>query len=266
MGDTPWICTACGTNYVASLHPPKSCPICQDERQFVPSSGQNWLQGYEVAASHRVAFTPLADSLTQLTMEPDFAIGHRSILVETPKGNLLWDCLPYFDDASLMEISRRGGLAVVAISHPHFYGAFAQISAAFGNCPVLLHAADAHWLQFPFSSVQHWTGQSHSPLPQLTLHHCGGHFPGSSVLEINGHTLLTGDTVAVSADRKSVSFMFSYPNRIPLGPSALTAIEQALRPLTFDALHSSTPGATISANAKELVAQSIARYRHAISK
>lgn len=37
-----FICTTCGTQYEPSDKPPAACPICDDERQFVPPSGQTW--------------------------------------------------------------------------------------------------------------------------------------------------------------------------------------------------------------------------------
>jgi len=37
-----FICTTCGTQYAESDQPPAACPICQDERQYVKATGQNW--------------------------------------------------------------------------------------------------------------------------------------------------------------------------------------------------------------------------------
>ncbi len=34
------ICTACGTQFEESTEPPSACPVCEDDRQFVPPSGQ----------------------------------------------------------------------------------------------------------------------------------------------------------------------------------------------------------------------------------
>ena len=55
----------------------------------------------------------------------------------------------------------------------------------------------------------------------MTLINTGGHFEGSQVLHwaagCDGQgALLTGDTVTVVMDRRYVSFMYSYPNLIPL--------------------------------------------------
>jgi acetylornithine deacetylase/succinyl-diaminopimelate desuccinylase-like protein len=37
-----FICTACGTQYPPADTPPALCAICEEERQYVPPSGQSW--------------------------------------------------------------------------------------------------------------------------------------------------------------------------------------------------------------------------------
>jgi hypothetical protein len=37
-----FICTTCGTQYAESGEPPASGAICQDERQYVKATGQQW--------------------------------------------------------------------------------------------------------------------------------------------------------------------------------------------------------------------------------
>jgi hypothetical protein len=37
-----FICTTCGTQHAESDKPPVACTICQDERQYVKATGQNW--------------------------------------------------------------------------------------------------------------------------------------------------------------------------------------------------------------------------------
>ena len=37
-----FICNTCGTQYAPSDKPPAACPICDDERQYVPPTGQAW--------------------------------------------------------------------------------------------------------------------------------------------------------------------------------------------------------------------------------
>jgi hypothetical protein len=88
-----FICTACGTRYPPSADPPEACPICTDERQFVPASGQSWTTLDALRGSHNNKFRRLAPGLTTVETTPAFAIGQRAILVSAPGGNVLWDCI-----------------------------------------------------------------------------------------------------------------------------------------------------------------------------
>lgn len=45
---TTWICATCG---VETDSRPEVCPICADDRQYVPSGGQRWRTLEELAAS-----------------------------------------------------------------------------------------------------------------------------------------------------------------------------------------------------------------------
>src|SRR6185503_11600906 len=54
------------------------------------------------------------------------------LLVRAPGGNFLWDCLGFIDDKSVAAIRAMGGVAGIAMSHPHFYGVMVEWSQAFG--------------------------------------------------------------------------------------------------------------------------------------
>jgi hypothetical protein len=87
-----WICTTCGTQYEAAVSPPKNCPICEDERQFVNWNGQDWTTISDLQRSHQNLYKPQGPGIT-----PKFAIGQRALLVQTGEGNLLWDCISLID-------------------------------------------------------------------------------------------------------------------------------------------------------------------------
>ena len=70
----------------------------------------------------------------------------------------MWDCVTLVDDASIAAVRELGGLAAIAISHPHFYASCVTWSRAFGDCPVYIHAADAEWVQYPAPAVKLWEG------------------------------------------------------------------------------------------------------------
>src|SRR5207244_13084044 len=67
-------------------------------------------------------------------------------------------------------------------SHPHFYGAIDEWAREFG-AEILVPSPDAAWLRAsPDSRVQTWSGTL-GVLPGVTLVQCGGHFPGSAVVD-----------------------------------------------------------------------------------
>jgi glyoxylase-like metal-dependent hydrolase (beta-lactamase superfamily II) len=87
--------------------------------------------------------------LIGIGMSPSFGIGQRALLVRTPYGNVLWDCISLIDDAIVDIVNALGGLTAIAISHPHYYTTMVEWSAAFGGIPVYLHAADRRWIMVP---------------------------------------------------------------------------------------------------------------------
>ena len=119
----------------------------------------------------------------------------------------------------------------------------------------------------PDPAIVFWEGETADPLPgsSLTLVRCGGHFPGSCVLhwpdgaEGRG-ALLTGDTIQVVPDRRWVSFMYSYPNLIPLDAAAVRRIVDAVEPYAFDRLYGGWPESIVASDAKGAVRRSAERY------
>ncbi len=43
-------------------------------------------------------------------------------------------------------VRRLGGIAAIAISHPHYYTTMVEWSRAFGNAPIFLHELDRKWI------------------------------------------------------------------------------------------------------------------------
>lgn len=257
-----YICVTCGAHYPASDAPPEHCPICEDDRQFVNHDGQQWTTLARMHGTYRNALTELEPGLIAIRTEPRFAIGERALLVRTPSGNLLWDCISYLDDETGAAIERYGGIAAIAISHPHFYTGMAEWSRRF-DAPVYLPADDRGWVMRPAEHQRLWDGDRLEPLPGLTVLRCGGHFPGSSVLHwpagAGGRgVLLSGDTVLVTMNRRIASFMHSYPNQIPLPAAEVARIAATLAPFRFDRLYDGWN--RIDVQASEIVGESAARY------
>jgi hypothetical protein len=264
-----YICVTCGNQHSATPEPPTRCRICEDERQYVNPGGQAWTTHAELKREHRNVWRSLEPELTEIGTEPKFAIGPRALLVQTPKGNVLWDCLSLIDEATIEAIRGLGGLDAMAMSHPHMFGSMVEWSNAFDNVPIYLHRDFERWVQRPDPVIRFWDGESHGLDQGLALHRCGGHFKGSTVLlwpegaEGRG-VMLSSDTLHVTADRRHVSFMYSYPNYIPLSAATVIGIADRVRPLKFDRIYSHFHNLEIQAGAKEAVERSAARYKKAI--
>ncbi len=266
-----FICTTCGTQYPASVRPLADCVICAEERQYVGWDGQQWTTMEALRAGHQNRFVPEGDGLTGIGTEPPFAIGQRALHVRTASGGVLWDCGSLVDDASVHAVRALGGVRAIAVSHPHYYSAVVEWSRALGGVPIYLHADDAPWVVRQDSSIIFWSGETYALAPDLTLIRCGGHFAGGTVLHwADGAdglgALLTGDIVMVGQDRRTVSFMYSYPNYIPLGAAAVKRIAEALAPFEFEQIYGAWFRRNIRMAAKQALDYSVRRYLLAISE
>ena len=256
-----FICVTCGTQYPDSDTPPAECPICLDPRQYVPKEGQRWTTLAELGADHSNEFRD-EGTLVGVGTEPWFAIGQRALLVPYGDSNLMWDCITLLDDATAAEVERRGGIAGIAISHPHYYSGMVEWAHRF-DCPIHLHAADAEWVMRPDDAIRHWEGDALALGHGVTLIRGGGHFPGGTMLHRDGE-LLTGDIIQVIPDRSHVGFMWSYPNLIPLPEAEVKAIAAAVEPYGFDVIYGAWWDRIIPSGAKEIVMRSAERYGRAL--
>ena len=264
-----FICTTCGIQYPEAGLPPEDCVICTEERQYVGWKGQLWSTLDEMRVTHRNRLEPEGKGVVGIGTEPTFAIGQRALLLRTTAGGVLWDCLSLVDDATVAAVQALGGITAIAISHPHFYGSMLEWSSAFGGVPVYLNAADRAWILREGRAIRFWEGTKLEIAPGVTLIHCGGHFAGSAVLHwAQGAeglgVLCTSDTIMVSQDRHTVSFMYSYPNLIPLNPRAVDRIVAAIEPFEFEQIYGGWFGKNVLENGKQAVRYSARRYLHAI--
>jgi len=265
-----WTCEQCGAQFPEAATPPLSCPICEDERQYVNWDGQAWLSREELAQRHRLVWRDDM-GLVGIGLEPTFAIGQRALLVPDRGGCVMWDCVPLATAEAIAHVKSLGGLKAIAISHPHYYGAVADWSAAFGDTPVYLHGDDAQWVTRPYPSIVPWRGDSYRLSDDVLSLRTGGHFAGGTVLHWRGGAdgrgaLLTGDIAMVAMDRRSVSFMYSYPNYIPLNAAAVRVIARAVEPLGFDRIYGAWWGKNIASGAKPAFDRSVQRYIAAASE
>ena len=267
-----FICIQCGTQFDETAQPPSFCPTCEDERQFVHHGGQQWTTLEQLAADHHNRIEDEASHLLGIGTEPEFAIGQRALLLQSPGGNLLWDCISLLDDKTIAEVNARGGIRAIAISHPHFYSSMIEWAERF-DAQIFLHVADREWVMRKSPRIQFWEGTALSLWGGLTLINCGGHFEGGTVLHwlaVAGGcrskgALLTGDIITVVQDRRYVSFMRSYPNLIPLGSPAIRRIVERIEPFSFDQIYGGWWEANVLADGKAAIARSAERYLRAIS-
>jgi len=266
---TVFLCNACGTSFDAGDEAPQSCPICADERQYVPPSGQTWTTPAKLAASHRNTWLELEPGLTAIQTVPAFAINQRALLLRTPAGNILWDCIALLDDATRALIQSLGGLSAIAISHPHYYTTMQDWAAAF-DAPIYLHAKDRQWICRSSDHIRLWDEDALVLSSSVTLVHGGGHFDGGTVLhwasDDGKGVLLAGDIVQVTPGTDHVSFMWSYPNMIPLSAAEVADVAERLAPWPFERIYGAFTHQNVRSNGNGIVARSAKRYIDRISK
>jgi hypothetical protein len=264
-----WTCEQCGAQFPESVRPPPSCLICEDERQFVNWNGQTWLTREQFAERCKLVWRDDL-GIAGIGVEPRFAIGQRALLLRESDGCVMWDCVPLATAEAVQYVKSLGGLKAIAVSHPHFYGAVADWSEAFGGAPIYLHGDDRAFVTRPHRTIVPWSGETQKLSDDIMLVRTGGHFAGATVLHwrkaAQGRgALFTGDIAMVGMDRRSLSFMYSYPNNIPLNAAAVRGIAGAVAPLAFDAIYGAWWDRNIAARAKPVFDASVRRYLAAIA-
>ncbi|RAL08120.1 putative metallo-beta-lactamase domain protein [Aspergillus homomorphus CBS 101889] len=293
------ICSTCGTQF-PSPTPPPNCKICDDPRQFIPPTGQGWTtlrtlrnnnnNNSNAPPKYHNEFHPMAPThpnLIAIHTVPKLAIGHRAFLCRTPHGNILWDCIPFLDEATIEKIHALGGLRAIVISHPHYYASHLEWAATF-RCRVFLAAEDEEWVVRREEGQVFWEGKGlgisdlvgdegaaladgpsgiEDGEDELQVIKTGGHFPGSAVLWWRAQrTLLIADTIGTvpsgiyHVDRvpgtASFTFMWSYPNMIPLPPDEVLQIWKAIKHADFDSTYGAFVGMHTHGESKKRILES----------
>lgn len=266
------ICLTCSTQFPPDAGIPERCPICSDDRQYVREGGQVWTTlGAELGHHHNV-FEEVESGVTRISTEPKFGIGQHAWLVESADGRILWDLVGYVDETTIAAIERRGGIDGFAISHAHYYSTMVEWSHALGDVPILLHEANRPWVMRSDERVKFWSSDTLELARGVTLIRSGGHFPGGTVMHIDGSThahdaglLFVGDIMQVVQDRHMVSFMYSYPNDIPLDPGSVRRIADMVKAYQFDRIYGAFPGGVVPDRGGEVVQESADRYIHYVT-
>jgi hypothetical protein len=231
--------------------------------------GQQWTTLEKLRQTHRNTFFQEGEGIWGIQTVPDFGIGQRVLLVRAGKSNILWDCVSLINSDTVALVNALGGISAIAISHPHYYTSMVEWSRALGGVPIYLHEDDRQWVQRPDSRITFWSGETCSLEHRLTLIRVGGHFPGFQVLhsaeaEHGQGALFTGDQPQVCPDRRYVSFMYSYPNFVPLDAASVRRIVSALEPFPFAKLYGAWRNFVVQEDAKEALSRSAERYIQAL--
>jgi glyoxylase-like metal-dependent hydrolase (beta-lactamase superfamily II) len=257
-----WICTACGVEHPETELPPGTCEICADERQYVPSNGQEWTTFDDLAMlGTTISIAAVEPMLFGIRAHPAVGIGPRTHLVQTDASNLLWDPIGYVDEAAAEAVLELGAVAAIVASHPHMFGAQVEWSRALGGVPVLVAYADREWVQREDAAIEFIGPEDVPILPGITIRTVGGHFPGSLIAHwsegANGKgVLLSGDTMFPTQDGRWVGFMRSYPNTIPLSAAVVDRVASATLTLPFDRLYGNF-GMVVPSGARAIIRRSV---------
>jgi hypothetical protein len=219
----------------------------------------------ELAREHRNRVEELEPGLVGIGTEPEFAIGQRALLVD----GLLWDCVSLLDEATARAVEAAGGVRTIAVSHPHYYSAMVAWAERF-DARLLLHEADREHVMRPSPRIEHWSGERRRISETLELVRLGGHFAGGTVctwsVGAGGRgALLAGDIVQVVPDRDWVSFMWSYPNLVPLPAAQVERMRGVLAGLRFDRVYGAWWPLVVRGAAHEKVLRSADRYLAALA-
>lgn len=232
-----YACANCGFWQLHFATPP-DCPVCTDVRNDLPADGWRFLPEAEVAATHGGAARQVADDLWAFTTTPNLGLAGTGWLLVRPEGNVAFEAAPHYTPAMLAKIAELGGIAALAASHAHGYGALHQLQRAFDPPAVAIQLDDlgmtkAFRVTAPYDDTLEIA-------PGVTLHHVGGHYPGQAALhDAPGRRLFCGDMFKidqVDGVSHAVSSHWAFHKDIPLTHKQLRRYRDVIAPLEFDAV------------------------------
>ena len=225
---------------------PAKLAICDDERQFVPATGQGWVTreaSPPTIATRGGSTNPACSACSPCR---HFAINQRAFLVLTPTGNILWDCVALLDAAT--EALMRGSAGsrpsrsrIRTITPACRTGrrlstrrSFCMRPIASGSCGSLPAAPLLGRRRARNPPLDH-TDPSRRPFAGSTVLHWGATADGAGAL-------LAGDIVQVTPGARRATFMRSYPNMMPLSAAAVRQIAARLAPWPYRRIYGAFAG------------------------
>ncbi|ODN76721.1 hypothetical protein L202_05346 [Cryptococcus amylolentus CBS 6039] len=276
------ICKACGTQY---SKPRPDCPICEDPRQYVPVTGQEWTSLAELGSGRKHILQPDEEDarINHIMTEPGFAINQTPFLIQTAEGSYIWDCAAFLSVGLIGHLTAlEKPLKAMAISHPHFFATSLTWARAL-KIPLYICASDQTWFARAEDledgdDVRFWLGEEVLG-PGVKLVQCGGHFPGSCVLHwdrlleppppadnlptnptpVSG-IIFVSDTLMIRPAQTHFSFLWSIPNSIPLRPQYVLGIQKALEGVNFTQATCAWRNLWIRDGAKKALGESAVEY------
>lgn len=209
------------------------------------------------------------DGLMGIGIAPAFAIDQRALILPTAHLRILWETVSLVTPEAVKRATAEGPIDLIAISHPHFYSSMAEWSEALGGAPIYIHEADREWLMRSSSNIMYWSGDVCALAEGVRLIRAGGHFPGSAVLHWMDDSrpkgaLFTGDALQVTPGGNGVSFMYSYPNLIPMRAKDVEDMRGKLGGCAFEDAYGYTWRRNIIGGARKAVERSFVRYLDAV--
>ncbi len=231
-----FFCDNCGF-WQRHFAKPASCPLCLDARHVVPQGGWSFRDADEAAALFPCHWAEMEPGVWRFWNDPVNGIGSHSYLIRTEAGNMMFEGCAVYSAAALEHIRALGGVAVLAASHPHAYGALWQLQDRF-DPELALHPGDLAWsgavrVTWPFD---HYL----MPLPGLHLWLTAGHFDGHTVLfDEQRKILFCGDALKFELDpgdprrATTISAHKAFVRGIPLTLDELARYREVFAPLDF---------------------------------
>lgn len=152
--------------------------------------------------------------------------------MQTPQGNLLWDCITLLDDETIDQSQSAGRHPRHCHLPPPLLFVYGRVEPGLSSADLLARSRTS--LGYAPRSGGSLLGrrQMQNASEGLTLIRCGGHFMGAQVLHwaagVEGKgALLTGDIIQVVADCRWVSLYYRTPNLIPLSAAKVQHIVDA---------------------------------------
>lgn len=233
-----YACTNCGfwQQYFAV---PPDCPVCTDVRNDLPADGWDFRSETKIAASHAGAAREVAPGLWAFTTTPNLGLAGTGWLLVRDGGNIAFEAAPYYSTTMLARTAELGGIAILAASHAHGYGALFQLQREFSPEVVAIHTGDLQMTK-AFRVTQPYD-ETFEVAPGLVLYHVGGHYAGQAALhDSNNQRLFCGDMFKIDQDAAGKSVALSthkaFHKNIPLTHRDLKHYRNVIAPLHFNSL------------------------------